>query len=209
MSEALSISALNPRILNQERNSASQSISSFSETLFISGKPSIFHQVLQASICQEWFSLTERHTEEGVSDCNYWHTRMCQNMKLYSWCWFNVLSAVLTRKRKEVPGSLLSRAQNWQPGKAVQLLFGMAIPKGVGRQAGQVYGKVSLAIAAHLVSAPWGRSVPGGATPVNFFMVHWLRTQEKSMVPYLSLLIWIKLNLVVPQVTGFSSIKQK
>lgn len=39
MSEALSTNALNPRILNQERNSASQSISSFSETLLMSGKP--------------------------------------------------------------------------------------------------------------------------------------------------------------------------
>lgn len=39
MSEAFSISALNPRILHQERNPASQWISAFSKTLFMSGKP--------------------------------------------------------------------------------------------------------------------------------------------------------------------------
>lgn len=52
-----------------------------------------------------------------------------------------------------------------------------------------MYGKVSLGIAAHLASAPWGQNISGGVTSLNHFMVHRLRTQEKSMVPCLSLLI--------------------
>ena len=107
---------------------ASQKVPSLKPCL-CQASPSTFHQPLQASVCQEWFSLTERRAEPGVSDFNCGHTAVCQNMKLYPWYWFNIVSVVVTRKRKEIPGSLWSRAQNCQPGKTVQLLRGTAIPK--------------------------------------------------------------------------------
>lgn len=88
-------------------------------------------------------------------------------------------------------------AQNWQPGEVVQLLCGMAIPKGVGRQAGQMDGEVSLGTAAHLSSAPWEERLPG---EWPLWIISWL---TNSGFPYLCRFS------PDPEITSFSIIKQK
>lgn len=118
-------------------------------------------------------------------------------MKLYSWCWFDVVFSEVIRKKE----NKCQDARNWQPGEIVQLLCGMAVPKGAGRQDGHMYGEVSLETAAHLTSAPWGERLPEECLSEPF---HGSPTQGlgEGCSSCLSLQIWIS------QLTNFTIIKQ-
>lgn len=116
---------------------------------------------------------------------NYWHTRMCQNMKLHSWWWFNVVFSMVI-KRKEMPGCTKLTAR----GDCSTTVWDGYSQR--SREAGWTNGWWGLTwnCSPSYISS-LGRQTAWGVTSLNHFMAHQLRAQEKGAVPRLSLHIWI------------------